>query len=122
VLIRDEKWFKSNTLPKSDWSNIKQFRAMREQMDKDRLQALGSPGPHVEEEFKTITMRDGFESQIKIHRPAAKTGGPLLVLVYGGGFVVGNNQQLVSDTCEFKMAEDVDVEIDTLRTRLCQGL
>jgi acetyl esterase/lipase len=67
---------------------------MREEMEAQRLEALGSPAPHVEEEFKSITMRDGFESQIKVHKPAGKSGGPLLVLVYGGGFVVGNNQQL----------------------------
>ncbi|KAI5251956.1 lipase/esterase [Aureobasidium subglaciale] len=88
------EWLKTNTIPKGDWSNIKQFRAMREMMEKQKLDALGPPGPDLEEEFKNITMRDGFESQIKIHKPAGKTGGPLLVLVYGGGFVVGNNQQL----------------------------
>jgi len=61
---------------------------MREEMEAQRLKALGPPGPHVEEEFKNVTMRDGFESQIKIHRPVGKSGGPLLVLIYGGGFVL----------------------------------
>jgi acetyl esterase/lipase len=88
------QFLKKNTLPKGNWADIKQFRAMREDMEAQRLKALGSPAPHVEEEFKSITMRDGFESQIKVHKPAGKSGGPLLVLVYGGGFVVGNNQQL----------------------------
>jgi acetyl esterase/lipase len=88
------QFLKSNTIPKGNWADIKRFRAMREEMEAQRLKALGPPAPHVEEEFKSIAMRDGFESQIKIHRPTGKSGGPLLVLVYGGGFVVGNNQQL----------------------------
>ena len=67
---------------------------MRVQMEKDKLAALGPPAPHVEEEFSSIKLRDGFESKIKIHRPAGKSGGPLLVLIYGGGFVVGDYQQL----------------------------
>jgi len=67
---------------------------MRVQMEKDRLEALGSPAPHVEEEFESITMRDGFDSKIKVYRPAGKKGGPLIVLIYGGGFVVGDYQQL----------------------------
>jgi len=83
-----------NPLPKADWSDISAFRAMRVQMEKDKLAALGPAAPHVEEEFKSITMRDGFESKIKTYRPTGKTGGPLIVLIYGGGFVVGDYQQL----------------------------
>lgn len=82
---------------------------MREEMEAQKLKALGPAAPHVEEEFKSITMRDGFESQIKIHKPAGKTGGPLLVLVYGGGFVVGNNQQLTPYGRGFARAFDAVV-------------
>ena len=48
----------------------------------------------IRDRFSSIKLRDGFESKIKIHRPAGKSGGPLLVLIYGGGFVVGDYQQL----------------------------
>lgn len=44
------------------------------------------------EEALKITMRDGFESEIRIHRPhtlAKNRGSPLIVLVYGGGFFMG---------------------------------
>ena len=40
-------------------------------------------------------MRDGFESQIRIHKPAnPPANSPLVVLLFGGGFVVGSNVQL----------------------------
>ncbi|KAG9603277.1 lipase/esterase, partial [Aureobasidium melanogenum] len=88
------EWLKTNPVPKGNWNNIKEFRAMRDEMGKQKLAALGPAAPHVEESFQNITMRDGFESQIKIHKPTGKTGGPLIVMVFGGGFVVGDNQQL----------------------------
>ncbi|KAF2222957.1 alpha/beta hydrolase fold-3 domain-containing protein [Elsinoe ampelina] len=48
------------------------------------------------EECRTITMRDGFESEIRIHRPRVKPndGSPLIVLAFGGGFVFGNVLQM----------------------------
>ncbi|KAG9845051.1 lipase/esterase, partial [Aureobasidium melanogenum] len=88
------EWLKTNPIPKGNWNNIKEFRAMRDEMGKQKLAALGPAAPHVEESFQNITMRDGFENQIKIHKPTGKTGGPLLVLIFGGGFVVGDIQQL----------------------------
>ncbi|KAI4850763.1 lipase/esterase [Aureobasidium sp. EXF-8845] len=103
------EFLKNNTIPKRNWADIKQFRAMREEMEAQKLKALGPAAPHVEEEFKSITMRDGFESQIKIHKPAGKSGGPLLVLIHGGGFVVGNNQQLTSYGRGFARAFDAVV-------------
>ncbi|THW18350.1 lipase/esterase [Aureobasidium pullulans] len=103
------EFLKSNPLPKGNWSDIKTFRAMRVEMEKEKLKALGSPAPHVEEEFKNVSMRDGFESQIKIHRPTGKSGGPLLVLIFGGGFVVGDNQQLTPYGRGFARAFDAVV-------------
>lgn len=50
------------------------------------------------EEARTITMRDGYESEIRIHRPTTppeqSQGRPLVVLIYGGGFFLGNNLQM----------------------------
>lgn len=69
---------------------------MRAAMGKQRLAALGPPGPDLKESFKKIPMRDGFESELKIFQPTAKpaAGSPLIVLCFGGGFVVGDNEQL----------------------------
>jgi len=43
-------------------------------------------------------MRDGFESEIRVHRPKTLPengdGSPLVVLLYGGGFFMGNNLQM----------------------------
>jgi len=42
-------------------------------------------------------MRDGYESEIRIHRPKTppKDGGsPLIVLIFGGGFFMGNCLQM----------------------------
>lgn len=41
-------------------------------------------------------MRDGYESEIRIIRPSVPEGGsPVIVLIYGGGYLVGTNMQLV---------------------------
>ncbi|KAK5712473.1 hypothetical protein LTR15_012053 [Elasticomyces elasticus] len=44
----------------------------------------------------TNPIRDGYQSAIKIHRPASKPfgGSPLIVLLHGGGFVAGLKDQL----------------------------
>ncbi|THY18855.1 lipase/esterase [Aureobasidium pullulans] len=77
----------------TDWSDLDAFRAKRAQLEEERLKTQGPPEPGIREEIRTITMRDGFENKIKVHRPAT-AGGPLIVLVFGGGFVVGNEGQL----------------------------
>lgn len=80
-------------MPKPDWSNLEKFRAARAGLEEKRLKGQGTPAPGFEEKFRTIRMRDGFESRIKIHKPVDTTG-PLIVLVFGGGFIVGNDEQL----------------------------
>ena len=41
-------------------------------------------------------MRDGHQSEIRIHRPKSPpdTGSPLVVLIFGGGFFMGNCHQM----------------------------
>jgi acetyl esterase/lipase len=50
------------------------------------------------EQVLKIPMRDGFESEIRVHRPKtlpeSGDGSPLVVLLYGGGFFMGNNLQM----------------------------
>jgi acetyl esterase/lipase len=50
------------------------------------------------EQVLKIPMHDGFESEIRVHRPKtlpeSGDGSPLVVLLYGGGFFMGNNLQM----------------------------
>lgn len=45
------------------------------------------------EAYHEIPMRDGFMCSLKIQKPADGEPGPLVVLAFGGGFVVGSNEQ-----------------------------
>lgn len=64
---------------------------MREEMSRQNFKKLPDKGTTMK-----ITMRDGYESELRIHKPTSTPSGgsPLVVLVYGGGFVVGDNSQL----------------------------
>ncbi|KAF4555848.1 Alpha/beta hydrolase fold-containing protein 11 [Elsinoe fawcettii] len=50
------------------------------------------------EEVRKITMRDGHESEVRIHRPSSppSSGSPLIVLIHGGGWIFGNAMQFGS--------------------------
>jgi acetyl esterase/lipase len=54
---------------------------------------LGPPEAALVEEYKDIPMRDGFQSSIKIHKPATTPAGgsPLIIFCFGGGFIAGDN-------------------------------
>ncbi|KAG8623271.1 hypothetical protein KVT40_008247 [Elsinoe batatas] len=87
-----EQVLKANPPPKNDWSDLQGFRAMRKQMEASRMATAEQAKL---ESTMNITMRDGFESEIRIHRPASPPAkSPLIVLIYGGGFIVGSNLQL----------------------------
>jgi len=69
------------------------MRAQREPLAAATFAALEDKGTTM-----TITMSDGFRSEVRIHRPTSPPahgrGSPLVVLIYGGGFVAGDNRQL----------------------------
>lgn len=48
------------------------------------------------ESVMSIPMRDGHQSEIRVFKPAThpSSGSPLVVLLFGGGFVTGSNLQL----------------------------
>ena len=48
------------------------------------------PPAGVKESTRDIEMRDGFQSELRIHSPTEppKGGSPLIVLVFGGGWCV----------------------------------
>ncbi|KAI4843616.1 hypothetical protein E4T44_06643 [Aureobasidium sp. EXF-8845] len=91
--LAEYAFLKQHSVPKADWSDVAAFREKRSKMEVERLEQQGPPGPGVEEEIKSMKMRDGHQSRIKIHKPTSG-GGPLVVLVFGGGFIVGNEEQL----------------------------
>ncbi|CAN9247238.1 unnamed protein product [Alternaria alternata] len=63
------------------------------------LSILPPPDPTLDQgEVVDIPLRDGTVSQIRIFRPkvASQQPRPLIVLIYGGGFILGDNTQLSS--------------------------
>ncbi|GAB7338520.1 hypothetical protein MBLNU457_5270t1 [Dothideomycetes sp. NU457] len=81
----------AHPIPKGDFSNPHKMRAERAKNAPD----LGPAPTGVTESRHSIPMRDGHQSELKIHRPSsAGSSHPLVVLAFGGGFVVGSNDQL----------------------------
>lgn len=79
-------------LPKADWSDVKTLRANRVVFEATRK----AKGEEAKLETSiTIRMSDGHESEILIHKPADPPAkSPLVVLLFGGGFIMGSNVQL----------------------------
>lgn len=58
------------------------------------LRRIGPAPSSIQEFYHEIEMRDGFSSTLKICKPASGPPGPLVVLVFGGGFIAGDKDQL----------------------------
>ncbi|KAF4427812.1 AB hydrolase superfamily protein [Colletotrichum fructicola] len=65
---------------------------LRSVMEAQRI-ATQQPDTSTEYSVK-ITMRDGFSSEAHVHKPSAEGKHPLLVLLFGGGFMFGDCDQL----------------------------
>lgn len=82
-------------LPKEgfpDMSNPDTARFFRQMEDKGRRDAL--PSLPVDESTMLIPMRDEYMNEVRIFKPksiSTSTARPLVVLVYGGGFITGDN-------------------------------
>jgi len=51
----------------------------------------------TQESTMKITMRDGHESELNIIKPSvSSTGNPVVVLIFGGGFIMGSNIQCIN--------------------------
>ncbi|KAM3423817.1 hypothetical protein BST61_g1216 [Cercospora zeina] len=58
------------------------------------LQRIGPAARDCDEFYHDVEMRDGFRSTAKICKPVTAPPGPLIVLLFGGGFIAGDNDQL----------------------------
>ena len=68
---------------------------MREARKKLEESRRAGPEDAKRESTVNIKMRDGYESEVRVHKPvSAPSSSPLIVLCFGGGFVVGSNIQL----------------------------
>ncbi len=79
--------------PQSNFEDYAPIRENMRAMTAQVIQHIGKPPSGTTETYHDIAMRDGYMSSIKIHRPAEDIEGPLIVLIFGGGFIAGNNDQ-----------------------------
>lgn len=68
-----------------------------EETETAMLERLGSDLDRLEEVVHVIEMRDAFESSLKIVKPRDAAPGPLVVLIFGGGFMAGSKNQLTEE-------------------------
>ncbi|TKA71637.1 hypothetical protein B0A55_07573 [Friedmanniomyces simplex] len=85
-----------NPSPPLDWSDATALKSLMVIVTAANMNQLGPAESSIEESERQIPMRDGYESTIKIHKPASKpsAGSPLVVLIFGGGFVSGAVDQM----------------------------
>ncbi|EMF15607.1 alpha/beta-hydrolase [Sphaerulina musiva SO2202] len=69
-------------------------RAELRALNDANLRRIGPPPSGIEEFYHDIEMRDGFNSTLKICKPTNTAPGPLVVLLFGGGFIAGDKDQL----------------------------
>ncbi|KNB16578.1 hypothetical protein FOXG_14405 [Fusarium oxysporum f. sp. lycopersici 4287] len=83
-------------LPATDCSDIRKLRDQNDSSEKAAYESAPSFG--VEDRVVLIPTRDGHQSSTRIFRSpgAPSKGSPLIVLIYGGGFILGSNLQLAS--------------------------
>ncbi|CZT23344.1 related to Putative sterigmatocystin biosynthesis lipase/esterase STCI [Ramularia collo-cygni] len=91
-------FLKATPLPRPDWRDFEAHKKTRHETEQQNIKALGPPPPEVQESFSKIAMRDGFDSELKIFKPTnpPSSGSPLVILIFGGGFVVGSNGQMTA--------------------------
>lgn len=91
LITKQVQLSKENPIHQTRWDKPQLARSMREEMSRSNFKKLQDKGTTM-----NITMRDGYESELRIHKPAGPPadGSPLVVLAFGGGFVVGDNSQL----------------------------
>lgn len=91
------QWIKKQPQAPRDASySHHQTREVMSRLTQAALQRMGPSPPGISETHHDITLRDGFTSKLRITRPTDPPNGPgpLVVLIFGGGFVGGDVDQL----------------------------
>ncbi|KAJ5659744.1 alpha/beta hydrolase fold-3 domain-containing protein [Penicillium longicatenatum] len=67
------------------------MRKNRNLAEKER--AAATPAYGTQEFTRMVTMRDGYQSELRFTQPTeeAHSGRPLIVLIYGGGWLLGSD-------------------------------
>ncbi|KAI7267975.1 lipase/esterase [Hortaea werneckii] len=90
------EFVQKNPSPPIDWNDETAFKALFQTVEATTLAQLGPPESTLVETEQDIPMRDGYASSMKIHKPATPPpqGSPLIVLLFGGGFIGGSKHQM----------------------------
>lgn len=85
----------ANPMPPPAWDDASIVVAVMAEVSKQGLLLAGPPEPSLVEEYIEIPLRDGHLSRTKIYRPAEHPaeGSPLIVYIYGGGWISGDCNQ-----------------------------
>ncbi|GCB24361.1 AB hydrolase superfamily protein B1A11.02 [Aspergillus awamori] len=98
VVARElEEVLKHSPAPKLDFTSpVEQLRAMVSTMEKTTYDSC--PKFDTQETVINIPMRDGYQNELHITKPgnsSSSSGNPVVVLIYGGFFVMGTNIQSI---------------------------
>lgn len=88
------KFIKRNPIEAVQWNNVPALRNYNDAMGEQYFDAFKRKD--VQDSTQKILMSDGYKSEIGIFKPVKPPkgrGGPLIVLIYGGGFVMGSWKQ-----------------------------
>lgn len=80
-------------MPDLTAENVSMFRKMREQANAEKLAQQPVPST-LTESYVDIDMRDGYKSKLKIFKPTSGIKGPLVMLIFGGGFIFGSCERM----------------------------
>lgn len=89
------KFAAANPAPPVDMNDTQAFRTLM----KSAVAAVNDtlpPAHDIEETVIPIPMRDGYQAMARVRKPQTPSieKGPLIILVFGGGWIAGDNSQM----------------------------
>ncbi|KPI40388.1 AB hydrolase superfamily protein B1A11.02 [Cyphellophora attinorum] len=101
---------KPSSGPTTPAARVQALRQASATYDTKLLAMLGPPPATISEFYHTITMRDGFQSKLKICQPAnastATTIGPLVLLFFSGAFITGTLYNATVVSVAYRLAPE----------------
>ncbi|PLB53924.1 putative lipase/esterase [Aspergillus steynii IBT 23096] len=89
-----EEVLKHNPAPAMNFSHpVQTLRSIVSAMEKTSYDTC--PKFNTQETTLDIPMRDGHQSNLHIAKPSSSSSNPLVVLIFGGGFIMGSNIQSI---------------------------